>query len=82
MGFVKGFLACCLSGIVMVFALSAFPDLLASFIGGAASTTNGVMSIAVSPDSTNWLIGVVASVLAVAGLCLKSGSFAREILGG
>lgn len=83
MGFTRGFLACCLSGVVMVFATSAFPALLSSFLGGSAVTANDVMTITVDlSGGGDCLTGILVSILAVCGLCLKSGSFAREILGG
>ena len=81
-GYIKGFLACCLSGFVMIFALAAFPYALGGLLGNTATFADGVYTVTVtSASATGSFTTILCVVFAMAGLCLKSGSFAREILG-
>lgn len=68
-GFCKNFIAVCLSGAVIMLALTAFPSLV-SFKGGAIK--------GISTDMWSSIFACLAMTLAV----IKSGSIARDILGG
>lgn len=82
LGYIKGFLSCCLSGFVMIFAIAAFPYALGGLLGSSATLVDGVYNVTVtSASATGSFTTIMCVVSAVAGLCLKSGSFAREILG-
>lgn len=73
LGFIKGFVACCLSRLIMLMALWMFPVIMTSLMG----------------DGTNWVLGTLAdqlSIIACSGMlffvALNSGKYARDILGG
>lgn len=68
--FCKNYLGICLSGAVIILALSAFPSLLSGFSGGEITGIKGEM----------W--GSLCAVLAMTLIIIKSGTIARDILGG
>lgn len=83
MGYVKGFLAACLSGFIMVFAMAAFPYILTiGFAGNYTMDGTTMVYTVTSGNSTTWVISVLAAGLCLGLLMIKSGTYAREILGG
>jgi hypothetical protein len=71
LGYIKHFLSVCLAGAVLVFILLCYPLLLSAFVGGSISVN----------VLTDGLSVVVLSVLLIITL-LKSGAWARSVLGG
>lgn len=92
--FFKNFVAVCLSGGVMAFGLYIFPYLVASIFqssnlssGSGAATTLMIESIAGA--GTGWVgsssftfLKLIAMVICLGFLMLKSGSIAKDVLGG
>lgn len=93
-GFLKNFAAACLAGAVMMFLFVAYPYVIAGLLptdpsgglmaldllalagsGGTAAATGGVSGVLV-------LLEFLATSLIFAFALIKSGSWAREILGG
>ena len=93
-GFLKNFAAACLAGAVMMFLFVAYPYVIAGLLptdpsgglmaldllalagsGGTAAATGGVSGVLV-------LLEFLATSLIFALALIKSGSWAREILGG
>lgn len=75
-GFCKNFLAVCLAGAIMVFLIATFPALYAAVIGSTSLIDAG----------GSFAVGVIAKliglpILLVLGL-IKSGAWARDLLGG
>ena len=68
--FCKNFLATCLAGVIILFAMGLFPNLLSGFSGGEISGFKGDM----------WS-SVCASV-ALMLIVIKSGTIARDVFGG
>ena len=68
--FCKNFLAICLAGVIILFAMGLFPNLLSGFSGGEISGFKGDM----------WS-SVCASV-ALMLIVIKSGTIARDVFGG
>ena len=66
----KNFLATCLAGVIILFAMGLFPNLLSGFSGGEISGFKGDM----------WS-SVCASV-ALMLIVIKSGTIARDVFGG
>lgn len=85
MGFIKGFIACALSGVVMYFAICVLPYALLGFCTGNAGIqlSGGGATINVT-NSVSWVafIGISAACEAIKALIANSGQYAREILGG
>ena len=84
LNFLKNFVAACLAGAIMVFLLTAYPYI----ISGTLSPTGDDITIMTLVDATlggdtllNLLMFLAISVVLIMGL-LKSGSWARDILGG
>lgn len=83
MGYIKGFLACCLSGFVMLFALYAYPYATAAVLGQGATVTGKVYAVTVTSSSAaSSFTSIICISFAMALLCINSGSYARDILGG
>ncbi len=83
MGYIKGFLACCLSGFVMYFALCAYPVAMAGILGQAATVSGNVYALSVTPSTVSQsFTSICCLTLAMALLCINSGTYARDILGG
>lgn len=82
-GYIKGFVAVLLSGFIMVFAIAAFPYLLAGMLSNTATVTGSTITITVTGGaSSTWVIGIIAASCALLLLLIKSGTYAREIIGG
>lgn len=84
LGFLKGFMAACLSGFIIYFSIAAFPYVVSALLStsNAVVTDSTITVVASGGDSIGWVVGVAASCAALGLMCLKSGTFAREILGG
>lgn len=84
LGFLKGFMAACLSGFIIYFSIAAFPYVVSALLSteSATITDTTITVVASGGDSIGWVVGVAASCAALGLMCLKSGTFAREILGG
>lgn len=86
LGFLKGFMSACLSGFIIYFSIAAFPYVMSSmFVSGdmASMVTSTTITVpVVAGDGMNWVLGIAAACVALALMCIKSGTFAREILGG
>lgn len=83
-GFCKNFVAVCIAGAIMVFLMVCFPLILAGVMSDGSTTT----SIS-SAGSAGDVWGVILAPLKLIALCLllvlglmKSGAWARDILGG
>lgn len=83
MGYLKGFLAVCLAGFIMVFATMAYPYVLLGMLGSSA-VAGGAGAFTVTIDSNYFQIlgEVIAAGVALATLMTNSGKYAREIIGG
>ncbi len=84
-GYLKGFMSCCLSGLIIYFSLAAFPYAVASLMatdGSSVVTSTAVTVTVTGGDSVGWVVGIAAACFALALLSFKSGQYAREILGG
>ena len=84
-GYLKGFMSCCLSGFIIYFSLAAFPYAVASLMatdGSSVVTSTAVTVTVTGGDSVGWVVGIAAACFALALLSFKSGQYAREILGG
>lgn len=83
MGYIKGFLACCLSGFVMLFALYAYPYAIAGVLGQTAVVSGNVYTVTVTAGTAvSSFTSIICISLAMALLCINSGTYARDILGG
>lgn len=83
LGFIRGFIAVCVSGFVMIFAVTAFPYLLSGLLSGTATVTADAIEVTVGAGvSATWAIDLVAASVALLLLLIKSGTYAREIIGG
>lgn len=82
MGFIKGFLSCCLSGFVMLFAITAYPYAMTSLLAGGEFQGDVYAVTITSSTVAHSFTGIVCVSLALGILCLRSGSYARDILGG
>lgn len=84
LGFVKGFAACALSGVVVYFAMCALPYALVGIAGAAGLTqADGGITVNVATTSDLFaLVGISAGAEAVKMLISNSGQYARDILGG
>ena len=84
-GYLKGFMSCCLSGFIIYFSLAAFPYAVASLLatdGSSVVTDTTVLVTVTGGDAVGWVVGIAAACFALALLSFKSGQYAREILGG
>lgn len=82
-GYVKGLLAALISGFIMAFAIAAFPYLLSGMLSSTATVTKDLITITVDGGANStWVIGILAASLSLFTVLVKSGSFAREIMGG
>jgi hypothetical protein len=77
MGFIKNFAAVCLAGVIMAFIFMCFPALLVSVLGEAAGTVT-----IVAGSSSLALPKLLAILLLLCFALVKSGAWARDILGG
>lgn len=68
LGFIKGFVAVCLSGTIMLIALWLYPGLIASYVG--------------SDFGLDQMAYLLAANLLIMMVCANSGKYARDILGG
>lgn len=83
MGYIKGFLACCLSGFVMLFALYAYPYALGGVLGQTAAVAGDAYVVTVtSSTAISSFTSIICISFAMALLCINSGTYARDILGG
>ena len=79
-GFIKGFCAVCLSGAIMVLAMVLFPVIWSSTIGeGLSELCQGKFGVL---DQVGLIIKITALSFMVGIVSLKSGQFARDMLGG
>lgn len=84
-GFLKGFAAVCIAGSIMLFVLIAFPFIVVSVIDFGAMgpvDPSGVIGGAIGLGATLNLLKVLAVCLLLIFALIKSGSTARDILGG
>lgn len=82
-GYLKGLLAVLLSGFIMMFAIAAFPYLLTGMLSSTATVTRDLITIVVDGGANStWVVGVLAACFGLFMVLVKSGSFAREIMGG
>lgn len=84
LGFVKGFVSCALSGVVIYFAMCSLPYVLAgvaSVVGVEAANGGITLNVTTTSDLAA-LIGIGAGAEAVKMLISNSGQYARDILGG
>lgn len=84
LGYIKGFASAALSGVIIYFAVTAFPAIVSALMVGNGIVRNGdqIIVAVTSGDSTGWLIGVLGACMALFLLIVSSGKYAREILGG
>ena len=84
LGFLKGFMAACLSGFIIYFSIAAFPYILTSLLSTSMSTATDttIYVVASGGDNSTWVLMIAAACFSLGLMCLKSGTFAREILGG
>lgn len=85
MGYIKGFVACALSGVVIYFGMCVLPYALVGV--GAVSEhvtyANGGLTVDIATNGALFaLIGIAAAAEAVKQLIANSGQYARDILGG
>lgn len=85
MGFIKGFVSCALSGVVIYFGMCVLPYALAG-VGAVAenvANANGGLTVSIATSGALFaLIGIGAAAEAVKQLISNSGQYARDILGG
>lgn len=85
MGFIKGFVSCALSGVVIYFGMCVLPYALAGVGGVAENVTaaDGGLTISIANSGALFaLLGIGAAAEAVKQLISNSGQYARDILGG
>lgn len=84
LGYIKGFASASLSGVIIYFAVTAFPAIVSALMVGDGIARRGdyIYVAVTSGDATGWLIGVLAACIALFLLIVSSGKYAREILGG
>lgn len=82
-GFLKNFCAAALAGAIMVFLMAAYPFIVTS-IGGSPTAGNTIFALTYEGefiDTVGIVLGWIAtSFMLIIGL-VKSGAWAREILG-
>lgn len=82
-GYVKGLLSVLISGFIMMFAVAAFPYLLTGMLSSSATVTRDMITIVVDGGANStWVVGILAACFGLFTILVKSGSFAREIMGG
>lgn len=76
LNFCRNFIAVCLAGAIIVFVLAIFPNIIASISlsDGVSAMTGGVVNISIIKTIAFCLLFILALV--------KSGAWAREIIGG
>ncbi len=78
-GFLKGFASVCIAGSIMLFVIIAFPFIVASVVDfGTMTGVTGILGI----DAILNLLKVLVVCLLLIFALIKSGSTARDILGG
>lgn len=77
-GFLKGFASVCIAGSIMLFVLIAFPFIVASVVDFGVMDAMGVLGLSAVLN----LLKVLAVCLLLIFALIKSGSTARDILGG
>lgn len=73
-GYIRSFLAVCLSGAILILGVWLFPLTLASFASGTEMTLD--------LKTSAWFVEAAACLLVLLSITLKSGSLASKILGG
>ena len=87
MGFLKGFIACCLSGFIVAFALKAFPYVMTSLMANASSatTSDGTVLVTIADvgidNMFGWFVAAIVSLGSLGIVARKSGTWAQSILG-
>lgn len=82
-GFIKEFLAVCLSGVFLVFILYASPVVFATFVEDfTPAGGSGGLVVLMSAQMIPWIVRVIAVELALFVALKKSGQLARSVLGG
>ena len=82
-GYIKGLLSVLISGFIMAFAIAAWPYLLAGMVSGSAEVTKDLITVNVTGGANStWVVGILAASFGLFTVLVKSGSFAREIMGG
>lgn len=77
-GFLKGFASVCIAGSIMLFVLIAFPFIVVSVVDFGVMDAMGVLGLSAILN----LLKVLAVCLLLIFALIKSGSTARDILGG
>jgi hypothetical protein len=79
LGFIKNFIALCISGAIMIFIMCAFPMLVADCFGG----TSTIITVGAAPIAGgNFLFKLLVLCILLIFALIKSGSMARDLLGG
>lgn len=80
--FCRNFIAVCLAGAVMAFGLVAYPILIASVIADAQPVLSGLLEAGTNAEGAIMFVKVLALSIVLIFVLIKSGSIARDILGG
>lgn len=87
--FIKNFLSVCLAGAIMVFVLLSFPYLTAAVVGSDATGSIVIDIVGAADSASGGSLSAVLTALKIIAVCLmlvialiKSGGWARDILGG
>lgn len=80
--FCKNFVSVCLAGTIMAFALIAFPALATGIVGDSVVLSIAGDSVLPGIDALLVFIQLIAIELVLIFIMVKSGSIARDILGG
>lgn len=80
--FCKNFIAVCLAGAVMAFALVAYPLLINAIIADTKPVLTGVLEAATNTAGILVLVKVLAVSIVLIFAMVKSGAIARDVLGG
>ena len=82
-GYLKNFAAVCLAGTILVFLLIAFPLIFKTILLAGATTGSGAVPIITDAALDVVIFVKMIGVLILMALAIiKSGSWARDILGG
>ena len=80
--FCKNFIAVCLAGTIMAFALIAFPALATGIVGDSVVLSIAENSVLPSADALLVFVQLLAIEIVLIFIMVKSGAIARDILGG
>ena len=80
--FCKNFIAVCLAGTIMAFALIAFPALATGIVGDSVVLSIAENSVLPSADALLVFVQLLAVEIVLIFVMVKSGAIARDILGG